>query len=55
MTNTKEPRGDVKRITDANGRSSVGATSRRIIPGGKASAEAEHDSWLAGVPKAELR
>jgi hypothetical protein len=33
----------------------VEARGWRIIPGGKANPEAEHDSWLAGVPIAELK
>jgi len=32
----------------------VEARGWRIIPGGRANPEAEHDSWLAGVPIAEL-
>ncbi len=32
----------------------VEARGWRIIPGGGANSEAEHDSWLAGVPIAEL-
>ena len=32
----------------------VEARGWRIIPGGKPNSEAEHDSWLAGVPIAEL-
>lgn len=32
----------------------VEARGWRIIPGGKANPEAEHDSWLAGVPIREL-
>ena len=33
----------------------VEARGWRIIPGGRANPEAEHDSWLAGVPIAELK
>jgi hypothetical protein len=33
---------------------SVEARGWRIIPGGKPNPEAEHDSWLAGVPIADL-
>lgn len=32
----------------------VEARGWRIIPGGRANTEANHDSWLAGVPVAEL-
>ena len=32
----------------------VEARGWRIIPGGRANPEAEHDSWLAGVPIAEF-
>jgi hypothetical protein len=32
----------------------VEARGWRIIPGGRANPEAEHDSWLAGVPIAAL-
>lgn len=32
----------------------VEARGWRVIPGGRPSAEAEHDSWLTGVPVAEL-
>ena len=35
--------------------SEVEARGWRIIPGGKANPEAEHDSWLAGVPIRELQ
>jgi hypothetical protein len=33
----------------------VEACGWRIIPGGKPNPEAEHDSWLAGVPAAEFK
>ena len=32
----------------------VEARGWRIVPGGPPNPEAEHDSWLAGVPVAEL-
>jgi hypothetical protein len=32
----------------------VEARGWRIIPGGRANPEAVHDSWLAGVPVADL-
>lgn len=33
----------------------VEARGWRIIPGGKPNTDAEHDSWLAGVPASDLK